>query len=595
MSRLISAVVLLFALWSLPVIAQEVLPTIEQQPETVSPSEAEAPLGLSTPGQTIQTYLDAYEGLRDASTLTLRKAAIQSAEACFDSEGVTGLAITPDLIRKFGDVLEGTAVEIPYVPGQQNIVMAPFIRQDPSGRVATYQPPKLAELDLNIQLSRSAEGAWRFTPETAENVSSLYTAVFPDRGLAGLYRRLGLGILVDNSLLSVAYFQWISLFVLILSGVMIDFFFRHVTTLISRRFLKKEDDRKTPHDTKQLILRVARPVGMLAGATSVYFTITLLDLPATAEAILRIAANVFATLAAVWAAYRFVDLIGEFIERKAEKTTSKIDDLLVPLIRKALKLFVTAIGIVYVANSLDIEILPLLTGLGIGGLAFAFAAKDTIENFFGSIAVIADRPFEVGDWVNIDGVDGTVEEIGLRSTRIRTFYNSLVTVPNSTLVRARVDNYGRRQYRRYKSTLTVTYATPPDRLETFCAGVRELVRKHPYTRKDFFLVEVNDLGAHSVDILLYMFFRCPDWATELRERHRFILDVLRLADHLGVDFAFPTQTLHLINDTDTPMNQKSSISREIEQSLRDAGEAAAHSIIEGAEIQEGRPVPARGN
>jgi MscS family membrane protein len=156
-----------------------------------------------------------------------------------------------------------------------------------------------------------------------------------------------------------------------------------------------------------------------------------------------------------------------------------------------------------------------------------------------------DRPFQVGDWVVIGGTEGTVETVGFRSTRIRTFYNSLVTLPNSNLISAEVDNYGARRYRRWKANLGVAYDTPPEKIDVLCEGIRELVRRHPYTRKDYFHVYLNQYGPSSLDILLYIFWETPDWATELRERHRFAVDVLRLTQHLGVEIAFPTQTLHL--------------------------------------------------
>ena len=220
---------------------------------------------------------------------------------------------------------------------------------------------------------------------------------------------------------------------------------------------------------------------------------------------------------------------------------------------KAAKIFAVAIGIVYGAQALNLPIVPLLGSLGIGSLAFAFAAKDTIENFFGSVAVILDRPFEVGDWVVFDGkTEGTVEELGFRSTRIRTFYNSQITVPNATLVRATVDNYGRRKYRRWKTHIGVQYDTPPDKLIAFTEGIRELVRTHPYTRKDYFQVWLHQWSASSMDVLLYIFFEVPDWSTELRERERMFVDIVRLADKLGVQFAFPTQTVHLYKEDHKP-------------------------------------------
>ena len=121
-------------------------------------------------------------------------------------------------------------------------------------------------------------------------------------------------------------------------------------------------------------------------------------------------------------------------------------------------------------------------------------------------------------------------------------------MPNSNLVRAAVDNYGRRQYRRWKTYLGVQYDTPPDKLVAFTEGIRELVRSHPYTRKDYFQVYLNQFGPSSLDILLYIFHEVPDWSTELRERERMFLDIVRLADQLGVQFAFPTQTVHLYRE-----------------------------------------------
>jgi MscS family membrane protein len=188
-------------------------------------------------------------------------------------------------------------------------------------------------------------------------------------------------------------------------------------------------------------------------------------------------------------------------------------------------------------------------GLGLGGAALALASKDTVSNFFGSVTVLFDRPFEVGDWIITEGAEGTVEAVGFRSTRIRTFYNSLITLPNSLLTTSVVDNMGRRRFRRIKTTIGVQYDTTPEQLDAFCEGIRELIRRHPYTRKDYYHVYFNDFGTSSLDIMLYCFVACPDWAVELRERHRLLADIMRLANKLNVNFAFPTRTVHLFSET----------------------------------------------
>ena len=156
----------------------------------------------------------------------------------------------------------------------------------------------------------------------------------------------------------------------------------------------------------------------------------------------------------------------------------------------------------------------------------------------------------------------TVEDVGIRSTRIRTFYNSLISVPNSEIAGTSIDNMGKRRFRRVKTTLSIAYDTPPENIEAFCEGTRELIRRHPYTRKDYFHVYLNDFSASSLDIMLYCFVETPDWGTELREKHRLFADILRLAQRLGVEFAFPTQTLYMREDkgpdhsdaTDSPFN-----------------------------------------
>ena len=190
----------------------------------------------------------------------------------------------------------------------------------------------------------------------------------------------------------------------------------------------------------------------------------------------------------------------------------------------------------------------MLCCIGIGGAAFAFASKDAVSNLFGSVTVLTDRPFEIGDWIVTEGVEGSVESVGFRSTRIRTFYNSLITLPNSRLTTAAVDNMGRRRYRRIKTMLGLQYDTTPEQIDAFCEGIRELIRRHTYTRKDYYHVYFNEFADSSLNVLLYCFLECPDWSIELREKHRLFCDIIKLAQRLGVSFAFPTSTLHLFQE-----------------------------------------------
>ena len=394
--------------------------------------------------------------------------------------------------------------------------------------------------------------------------------------------------LVDNSFATVKIWQWIGVGLLVLLGMALDLFLRVFLSGITRRAVKRSGG-ETSDET---LAKAVRPFGLLAAGSLWLFALPLIGLPAGAAQILLAAVSLFVTLAGVWSAYRITDLLSEFFASKAELTETKVDDLLIPLLRKTAKIFVTAFGLIYIAKALTIEIGPLLAGLGIGGVAFAFAAKDTLENFFGSVTVIIDRPFQIGDWVQVGDIEGTVEELGFRSTRIRTFYNSLVTIPNGNLVKDVVDNFGRRKYRRWKTHLAITYDTPPAKIDSFCEGVRELIRCHPYTRKDYYHVWLHQFGPSSLDVLVYMFHEAPDWQTELRERHRLMLDIIRLADRLGVQFAFPTQTLHMYKESHeaahTPAPPpETDTHRQAERE----GQNAVRELVAKAEWRRAKPGP----
>jgi MscS family membrane protein len=263
------------------------------------------------------------------------------------------------------------------------------------------------------------------------------------------------------------------------------------------------------------------------------------------------------------------------------------------MVTRSLRVFVVVIGIIFIADNLDVDVSSLLAGRGVGGLAFALAAKDLLGNFFGSLTVLLDRPFHIGDWVIIGDVEGTIETVGFRSTRVRTFYNSLITMPNSILTTTKIDNMGARRYRRMKSMLSLTYDTSPEKIDAFCEGIRELIQLHPYMRKDYYQVYFNEYGAASLDILVYVFWETPDWNTELRERHRFLLDILRLAKQLDVEFAYPTQTLYLKQDDgqrDTPQAFKTTMSEAESFAM---GQKEAQAIVDGTLGRNVKPEPVR--
>lgn len=449
---------------------------------------------------------------------------------------------------------EELAFRLKDVIDRMALVPVDDISPDPNAD-ATYEfPPNLKPPP--IVLARSDDGNWRFTPETVGRIDALYEQYRNRPRVAGLTWLAQLFARISPTLTMTSFllpnYQWICLLLLILLGFIAD---KLVQSLLHRA--AKAWFRFSKTDTEyQAERRLWKPIGLLAQALVWYGGTYMIGLPPTALNVLLVGLKFFAIVAAVWTSFRLVDLLASYLVRKTLKTDTKFDDLLVPLVSKSLKVFAVVVGVLMCAEAFHLPIAGLLGGIGIGGAALAFASKDAISNVFGSVTVLTDRPFEIGDWIITEGVEGSVESVGFRSTRVRTFYNSQITLPNSRLTTAVVDNMGRRRYRRIKTMLSVQYDTTPEQIDAFCEGIRELIRRHAYTRKDYYHVYFNEFSDSSLNILLYCFLECPDWSIELREKHRLFCQIVKLAGQLGVRFAFPSRTLHLYQeqhaDSDLP-------------------------------------------
>lgn len=419
-----------------------------------------------------------------------------------------------------------------------------------------------------IVIARSNDNLWRFHASTVSEIDELWNDAQSREKVAGLIKshvtkppqvwlREQFPAFLQKKHFFLRYYQWICLGVLILVGFVAELVVRRGLQWLTNTWFRFTDNGNRQHTEKT----DWRPLGLLAQALVWYGGTKLIDLPPMVLSVLFIAMKAFTVFAAVWTAFRVIDLLSNFWLRRTATTETQFDDLLVNLVSKSLKTLGVCFGVILFAQLFSLDVWGLMGGLGIGGIAVAFAAKEALGNFFGSITVLMDRPFEIGDWIVTEDVEGTVESVGMRSTRIRTFYNSQVTVPNSRMTTAVVDNMGRRHYRRIKEVLGVEYQTRPEQLENFCEGIRELILQHPHTRKDNFYVYFNGYGDSSLNILVYCFLACPDWATELREKHRLLSDIYQLADALHVGFAFPTQTVYLHQNSHEPTGHEKPVAQ----------------------------------
>jgi MscS family membrane protein len=347
---------------------------------------------------------------------------------------------------------------------------------------------------------------------------------------------------LDYTFLDLAVWKYLAILGLLLAAMVT----RQVVELLLRRYFRALFDRADLKTLRSTIERGDRAVGFLTFAVIIYVGAPLVDLPLRADQIMRLAARAMIAGGSVWVVFRILDAVFAFLAAKAERTASKLDDQLIPLLRRVAKVFIAVVGSLFALQNMDVDIGSLLAGLGLGGLAFALAAKDTVSNFFGSLVIFMDKPFTIGDWVVLPGDhEGIVEEVGFRTTRVRTFRNSLLTVPNAVLTTAIIDNLGARKYRRYTTTLGITYDTPAETVQAFCEGIRAVIAGMPTMRQDYYIVEFHGFGDFSLNVLVYCFFETPTWDEELRARSHLNLEILRLADRMGVRFAFPTSTLHV--------------------------------------------------
>jgi len=215
-----------------------------------------------------------------------------------------------------------------------------------------------------------------------------------------------------------------------------------------------------------------------------------------------------------------------------------------PILKKTFRTMVVIIGGIAVIQNLGYSVGSLLAGLGIGGLAIALAAQETLANLFGSIVMLTDKPFTVGDWIQFRDVDGNVEAIGMRSTRIRTWSKSLVVVPNKLLTSEIIENWSAMPKRRVKMTIGVTYDSPREKVEELVKRVRRLLADDPDINQEFNLVNFTGFGPSSLDIFIYYFTKTTKWAEYLAIRQRINLEIMGLVEALGLSFAFPSRTVY---------------------------------------------------
>jgi MscS family membrane protein len=336
--------------------------------------------------------------------------------------------------------------------------------------------------------------------------------------------------------------------------------------VIVERLLKsivQKKERSIPADeekiswTKFLLLAIEKPLSLIIWIYGIYIALSPLlahfkapDGTNLVHSIAQRIAGIGGIIAIVWFAFRLVQIVDVKLKKWASSTESTIDDMLVPLVGKTLRIFIIIIGgMIIIQNLTGLQLGPLIASLGIGGLAVALAAKESIANFFGTLTILFDKPFQVGERIVIDNCDGVVESVGFRSTSIRTLTGHLVTIPNEKVVNSTLENIGRRPHIRWLTNITITYDTPPDKVEKAVKIIENILENHEGINKDFPpRVYFNNFNDCSLNIMVIIWYHPPNYWDCQAWIQKTCLEIMREFEKEEIEFAFPTQTVYLAND-----------------------------------------------
>lgn len=291
-----------------------------------------------------------------------------------------------------------------------------------------------------------------------------------------------------------------------------------------------------------LVDMLEEPIVFALAIVGLWYGFERLDFP---EGFANWMGKVFHVLIAInvtWLLARLLDaLIQEYLVPLTEKSESDLDDQLMPIIRKGLRSVIWILGIIVALNNAGYDVGALLAGLGIGGLALAMAAKDTVANIFGGVSVFVDKPFKVNDWIEISGFDGIVEEIGIRCTRVRTLEGRVLTIPNKMFTDSVVENRTMEPTRKVVLNLGLTYDTQPEDMNKAMAILEDIWKENLDVLADNKLISFNNFGDFSLGILFIYYIKKD--ADIFATQSKMSLLILERFNAAGLDFAFPTQTI----------------------------------------------------
>ena len=320
---------------------------------------------------------------------------------------------------------------------------------------------------------------------------------------------------------------------------------RKVFTRYIFTWLQKLTSRTTSELDDKMLLACERPMRVLFVVLGLYLALLYLPLSPVMDAFF---ASVFRSLLVILISWGFYDLCGRNSLLSEElKQKLNMDNMLIHFFSNVARFLIIALAIVIIAQEWNYDVNGFIAGLGLGGLAFALAAKDALANIFGGIVIIMEKPFLIGDWIAIPGVEGVVENISFRSTKIRSFSQALITIPNSTLAGEAITNHSRMGKRRISFYLGLTYNTPKSKVEDCVKRIKQMLAEHPGIHPETILVSFEIFNESSLDIFIYCFTNTTIWSEYLEVKQDVNLTIMAILEEERISIAFPSRSIYLEN------------------------------------------------
>ncbi|WP_281950423.1 mechanosensitive ion channel domain-containing protein [Nitrosophilus kaiyonis] len=320
-------------------------------------------------------------------------------------------------------------------------------------------------------------------------------------------------------------------------------FFRKLFALIILKMLKKMASKTKTHVDDAVLAIVEDPLKFSFIIVGFYLAVVVMDLEN--EIVDKIVRSMI-ILTIFWLFYDAIAVLEGSIYNFAKKFGKELYREIGNFFIKTLKIFIFAVGLVAILQEWNINVSAFIASLGLGGLAFALAAKDTASNLFGGLTILADKSLKIDDWIKVGDVEGTVEDIGLRTIKVRTFEKSLVTVPNQIVANNPIENFSRRDIRRIKMRIGVTYSTTKSQMDDILKNIRNLLKSHPQIDKNStIIVNFDNFEDSSLSIFIYCFTNTANWQKYLEIKEDINLKIMDIVEKAGAEFAFPSQSIYV--------------------------------------------------